>query len=44
MTPSAMRRAAPGRNGSLTIIVLTPLTTFLAPAWNLADKRLKSLE
>ena len=44
----AMRRGAPVLNGSLTIIVLTPLTTFSASAcsraWNPVGKRMNSLE
>ena len=44
---SAMRRAAPVLNGSLTIIVLTPLTTFSARAFaraELVGKRMNLLE
>jgi hypothetical protein len=32
MAAGAMRRAGRARNGSLTIIVLTPLTTIFGPA------------
>jgi hypothetical protein len=41
---SAMRRAPPALNGSLTIIVLTPLTTFSGWARDPFGKRLNSLE
>jgi hypothetical protein len=39
-----MRRALTALNRSLTIIVLTPLTTFSAQAWNPVGKRMNSLE
>src|ERR1700686_4210610 len=47
MTKSAMRRGGAALNGSLTIIVLTPLTTFSASAftrvWKVVGKRMNSL-
>src|ERR1700686_2054580 len=48
MTKSAMRRGGAALNGSLTIIVLTPLTTFSASAfargWKLLVKPMNLLE